>query len=109
MNFENLNRLIEEHKKETHPYKRYEFDSTSYTLLLIDINNLVKENQELKKQNNNFKTSLDESQEVILDYIKENQEFIKFLEDNYNLEHDIWYIKILQKYKEIIGVSDENN
>lgn len=35
--------------------------------------------------------------------------FIKFLEDNYNLEHDIWYIKILQKYKEIIGVSDENN
>jgi hypothetical protein len=33
-NFENLNRLIEEHKKETHPYKKYEFDSTSYTLLL---------------------------------------------------------------------------
>ena len=48
MNFENLNRLIEEHKKETHPYKRYEFDSTSYTLLLIDINNLLKENQKLK-------------------------------------------------------------
>ena len=22
MNFENLNRLIEEHKKETHPYKK---------------------------------------------------------------------------------------
>lgn len=39
----------------------------------------------------------------------QQKEFIKFLEDNYNLEHDIWYIKILQKYKEIIGVSDENN
>ena len=47
---ENLNRLIEEHKKETHPYKRYEFESTSYTLLLIDINNLLEENQELKQQ-----------------------------------------------------------
>lgn len=48
MSFENLTKLIEEHKKETHPYKRYEFDSTSYTLLLIDINNLIKENKELK-------------------------------------------------------------
>ena len=53
MNFENLNRLIEEHKKETHPYKRYEFDSTSYTLLLIDINNLVKENKTLKENAEN--------------------------------------------------------
>ena len=54
MNFENLNRLIEEHKKETHPYKRYEFDSTSYTLLLIDINNLLKENQKLKMINKEY-------------------------------------------------------
>lgn len=50
MSFENLTKLIEEHKKETHPYKKYEFDSTSYTLLLIDINNLIKKNQELKSQ-----------------------------------------------------------
>lgn len=50
MSFENLTKLIEEYKKETHPYKRYEFDNTSYTLLLISINNLIKENQELKKQ-----------------------------------------------------------
>ena len=50
MSFENLTKLIEEHKKETHPYKKYEFDSTSYTLLLISINNLIKENQELKSQ-----------------------------------------------------------
>ena len=35
----------------------------------------------------------------------ENQqkEFIKFLEDNYKETQDIWYIKILQKYKSIIG------
>ncbi len=42
-----------------------EFDNTM---------NLIEKNQELKKQNSDFKTSLDESQEVILDYIKENQE-----------------------------------
>lgn len=36
---------------------------------------------------------------------KENQqkEFINFLEDNYKETQDIWYIKILQKYKSIIG------
>lgn len=50
MSFENLTKLIEEHKKETHPYKRYEFDSTSYTLLLISINDLIKENQKLKEK-----------------------------------------------------------
>ena len=49
MSFENLTKLIEEHKKETHPYKRYEFDSTCYTLLLIDINKLLQENQKLKE------------------------------------------------------------
>ena len=50
MSFESLTKLIEEHKKETYPYKSYEFDSTSYTLLLMSINNLIKENQELKKK-----------------------------------------------------------
>lgn len=34
--------------------------------------------------------------------------FINFLEDNYKETQDIWYIKILQKYKSIIGVSDDN-
>ena len=49
MSFESLTKLIEEHKKETHPYKSYEFDSTSYTLLLMSINNLIKENQKYKE------------------------------------------------------------
>ena len=40
-----------------------------------------KKNQELKKQNNNFKTALDESQEVIIDYIKETEELKKQLEE----------------------------
>ena len=33
----------------------------------------------------------------------QQKEFIKFLEDNYKETQDIWYIKILQKYKSIIG------
>ena len=49
MNFENLTKLIEEHKKETHPYKNYEFDSTSYTLLLISIHNLIKKKPRIKE------------------------------------------------------------
>ena len=33
----------------------------------------------------------------------QQKEFIKFLEDNWETTQDIWYIKILQKYKSIIG------
>ena len=94
MSFENLTKLIEEHKKETHPYKRYEFDSTSYTLLLISINDLIKENTKL---------------------INQQKEFINYLKDGIKLEiqreivsgeiTNKRYIlaKILQKYRSIIG------
>ena len=188
MNFENLTKLIEEHKKEMHPYKRYEFDSTSYTLLLISINNLIKENQELKKQldkasltiqemierdiycpnscdkleellkenqelkekldkyenpedmtlmmmwctekvkdeNETLKKQLDDVNEKILllqasepmlNYKKaleetQQKEFIKYLENMLDDENDIFSVvrvkNVLQKYKEIIGVSDHN-
>lgn len=37
----------------------------------------------------------------------QQKEFINYLEDNWNTTQDIWYIKILQKYKEIIGASNE--
>ena len=37
----------------------------------------------------------------------QQQEFINFLEDNWKQTQDIWYIKILQKYKEIIGVYEK--
>ena len=35
--------------------------------------------------------------------LSQQKESIKFLEDNWNTTQDIWYIKILQKYKEITG------
>ena len=34
---------------------------------------------------------------------KQQEEFMKILEDNYNKTHDIWYIKVLEKYKELGG------
>lgn len=36
-------------------------------------------------------------------YEYQQKEFINYLEDNWKQTQDIWYIKILQKYKEIIG------
>ena len=132
MSFENLTKLIEEHKKETHPYKRYEFDSTSYTLLLISINNLIKENQELKKLNeektkigvaNHKYASQCEDKVIIME--AQQKKFIKYLEDeinklkeqikNYDIWHEVgtdinflilkkqFYLEILQKHNEIIG------
>lgn len=71
---------------------------------------LIKENQKLKKQ-------LEDYKELGFKYLQDKnnnletqqKEFINFLEDNYKETQDIWYIKILQKYKSIIGVSDEKN
>ena len=122
MNFENLNKLIEERKKEIHPYKNYEFDNTNYTLLLIDINNLLKENQELKKQLEertkmyqnayNYSQKM-ETKAIILE--TQQKEFIKYLEDEMNkCQSNIFADGVkygfqlsLSKYKKIIGVSDE--
>lgn len=98
---------------------------------------LIKENQELKKKYENavadYETAMAEKEQLKKqledkeDYINKLQatkdkldkwdyentmqqkEFINFLEDNYKETQDIWYIKILQKYKSIIGVSDETN
>ena len=47
-----------------------------------------------------------ENQQLKEKYLKlerQQKEFINFLEDNWKQTQDIWYIKILQKYKEIIG------
>ena len=86
---------------------------------------LQQDNAELKKQVEEYQQELEKADSItqscifngkeeskisyrkclnILDK-KETQEkeFIKFLEDNYKETQDIWYIKILQKYKSIIG------
>ena len=75
---------------------------------------LLEENQELKKQLTTYQIlhrdcKVDNLKNISKIEEMENQqkEFIKFLEDNWKQTQDIWYIKILQKYKEIIG-SDIN-
>lgn len=77
------------------------------------VNDLEEENQELKKQleENKDKINWYENFEInkTIDKLRikhnnQQKEFINFLEDNYKETQDIWYIKILQKYKEIIGV-----
>ena len=72
------------------------------------VNSCQEEIRKLKKQVENykklgFKYLLDKNNNL------ENQqkEFIKFLEDNYESTQDIWYIKILQKYKEINHIPDD--
>ena len=50
---------------------------------------------------------LQEENEKLLSRIRgfksQQKEFITFLEDNWKETQDIWYIKILNKFKEIIG------
>ena len=94
-----------------------------------EFTSLLKENAELKKQLEEYENELEKAdsitQSCIFNGKKESEilfrkclnmlekhknqqkEFIKFLEDNYKETQDIWYIKILQKYKSIIGV-DKN-
>lgn len=89
-----------------------EFDNTM---------NLIEENQELKKQLEDISEELelvrcdlhnrtserDGYERELNECLSQQKEFIKFLEDNYKETQDIRFIKILQKHKEIIGVSDE--
>lgn len=39
---------------------------------------------------------------LVLNLQQKQKKFIKFLEDNWKETQDIWYIKVLNKYKEII-------
>ncbi len=80
----------------------------------LDLNDLLEENQELKKQLKDktedyrrMKDNFDSKVDVLTKIAAQQKEFINYLEDNWNTTQDIWYIKIFQKYKEIIGVSDE--
>lgn len=63
--FENLKELLENHKKETYSCKEYSFDNTSYTLLLADINNLLKENELLKQQAKKQKEVIDKVEKIL--------------------------------------------
>ena len=87
-----------------------------YNDLVSEYNELYKENQELKKQLEEYKDKINwyENFEInkTIDKLRikhnnQQKEFIKYLEDNYKETQDIWYIKILQKYKEIVEEKHE--
>lgn len=89
-----------------------EMSNEYYNLLEEKMVRLINKNQELKKQleENKDKINWYENFEInkTIDKLRikhnnQQKEFIKFLEYNYKETQDIWYIKILQKYKEIIG------
>ena len=70
----------------------------------------AEESKELKKQLEekenitcNWKDNCLENAGKIEKLENQQKEFIKFLEDTYKETQDIWYIKLLQKYKIIIG------
>ena len=78
--------------------------------LFDEMENWREEAKELKKQLTTYQIlhrdcKVDNLKNISKIEEMENQqkEFIKFLEDNYKETQDIWYIKILQKYKSIIG------
>ena len=111
-----------------------EMNNEYYNLLEEKMARLINENQELKKQVEEYKDKINwyENFEVnkTIDKLRlkhntQQKEFIKYLEDEYNkvqsdiekeIDDNVKYFKIerrqtitkiLQKYKSIIGVSDE--
>lgn len=101
-------------------YNKYYIQGSDHCLIPKDIfdelfnemSNWKEEAKELKKQLEEYKDKINwyENFEVnkTIDKLRlkhnaQQKEFIKYLEDNYKETQDIWYIKILQKYKEIIG------
>ena len=65
-----------------------EMSDEYFNLLQEKMARLISENQELKKQ---------------------QEEFLELLEGMHFETEDKWWLKILEKYKEIIGVEDEQN
>ena len=72
---------------------------------------LEQDNAELKKQLEEINKMIEKCgfaniEQVMLNYcglLTQQKEFIEWLENNWKETQDIWYIKILHKYKEIIG------
>lgn len=73
-------------------------------------NDMFDENRMLKKQVEEYKRlGFKHLNDKCNKLENQQKEFMEWLEENWKTTQDIWYIKILNKYKEIIGVSNENN
>ena len=76
-------------------------DALDITIGADVVHGLDYEYKQLQQENHELKNQLEE---------KENQqkEFLELLEGMYFETEDKWWLKILEKYKEIIGAEDEN-
>ncbi len=99
--YDNTMGLIEENER-----LKTQLSGTTFCYDEEEHKQLEEENQKLKKQ---YEKALNDYCRLDACNNSQQKEFINFLEDNWKQTQDIWYIKILQKYKEIIGVEDENN
>lgn len=104
-------------------YSKYYIQGSDHYLLPKDIFNELfqemvnwrEEAQYLRKILHKININgIEEENTSVLDLINENKElkeqqkeFINFLESMWEETQDIWYIKILSKYKEIIGENNE--
>lgn len=84
-----INQFSKTHNESIDIQKENQELKQKYENAVADYETTMAEKNELKRQNNNFKTSLDESQEVILDYIKENQELKQINEEHKKLNGDL--------------------
>lgn len=98
------NRILEKENKRLSEQLELSTSKLDEYDLIVDERNQLK--QQLKEKNIEYFRLSKENNEYAIklhEYKTQQKEFIKFLEDNYKETQDIWYIKILQKYKEIIG------
>lgn len=92
-----------EHKRLSEQLELLTSKLDEYDLIVDERNQLKQQLEETDRKLFLTKNELDMRQKSIDNKLNQQKEFIKFLEDNYKETQDIWYIKILQKYKETIG------
>ena len=86
-------------------------DCKKITDFIVDV---FHENQELKlelelyKNGVYYSSELDKKDKEIEELKKQQEEFLELLEGMHFETEDKWWLKILEKYKEIIGGKDEN-
>lgn len=101
-----IDNLLEENQELKEKIETYE-DPEDLTLMFMYCDEKAKDKiRELKKQLEEIDYTVIpncEIKQVIDKYKNQQKEFIDWLEENWNTTQDIWYIKILNKYKEIIG------
>lgn len=102
--------------KEQVDYLRRSIERKEETIIELEHERVPYENkyvEELKKQLEEYKEEKREWIDLLDMFKNQQKEFIEYLENMLDNENDIFSVvrvkDILSKYKEILGVSDENN